>query len=92
MKLTDSQARPVLKKIASEMKAKLLTRASIMKEFLAHRIALLKSHTMPLWEYTSVEDAVRLRVPSLTGEELDVALVALLGVSPEDILDIAAPL
>lgn len=74
------------------MEAKLLTGAMIVKEFLAQRLAPLKSCLKPLWAYEGVGDAARLHIASLTSKELDVALYNLLGCIPRNIPEAAAPL
>ncbi|KAE8798627.1 hypothetical protein D1007_26112 [Hordeum vulgare] len=83
-KLTDQRVGPVLEQIISLVKARI-------KEFLGHCIAPLQAHSRPLWEFTDGRDPMRPHVCGVTHDELDGALVALLGPSPEDLPQATPP-
>ncbi|KAE8785330.1 hypothetical protein D1007_40984 [Hordeum vulgare] len=57
----------------------------IIMEFLGHCIAPLQEHWRPLWEFIDGRDLMRLHISGLTFDELDGALGALQGPSPEDL-------
>ncbi|KAE8774500.1 hypothetical protein D1007_53129 [Hordeum vulgare] len=57
----------------------------IIKEFLGNRMAPLRAHSHPLWEFTACGDPIRMHVSGLTHDKLDGVLAVQLGPCPEDL-------
>jgi hypothetical protein len=91
-KLTDPWAALVLRRMMTDMEASALTGAMLVKEFLTQRLAPLQVHSRPMWEFQGAEDDIRLCSGSLTGEELDKAMHALLEKDPGDLPEAHIPL
>ena len=56
-----------------------LTGATLLREFLEHRVAQLQEHSLPLWRLGEPDAALRLSSEALTDENLVAALHSLVG-------------
>ena len=56
-----------------------LTGATLLREFLEHRVAPLQEHSLPLWRLGEADAALRLSSEALTDEDLVAALHSLVG-------------
>ena len=56
-----------------------LTGATLLREFLEHRVAPLQEHSLPLWRLGEADAALRLSSEALTDENLVAALNSLVG-------------
>ena len=56
-----------------------LTGATLLREFLEHRVAPLWEHSLPLWRLGEVDAALRLSSAALADEDLATALHFLVG-------------
>ena len=63
----------------SDMKATKLTGATLLREFLAHRVAPLQAHSRPLWRLNDADTNLRLSSEALADEDLSAALRFLVG-------------
>ena len=88
-KLTDPRMEPVLERMAARQAAS-LSGTAVVREYLRRRIAPLQQHSHPVWEYSGVDDAMRLRPGGLGSDALDGALAILLNTlsaeAPEGVL------
>ena len=87
----------VLEQMKSDLKpgntkAAKITRAMLLREFLALRVAPLQARTRPLWELGDEEDKVRLSSEALSDEELTAALRLLVGDDQEYPPNVFTPL
>ena len=82
--LVDPHARVVLKRMNADLRpsnlgtAK-LTGATLLREFLEHRVAPLQEHSLPLWRLGEADATLRLCSESLTDENPVAALHSLVG-------------
>ena len=63
-----------------------LTGDTLLREFLEHRVAPLREHSLPLWRLGEADAALRLSSEALADEDLAAALHSLVGgdvASPE---------
>ena len=82
--LVDPRAKAVLKRVNADLRpgnlgAAKLTRATLLGEFLKHRVAPLQEHSLPLWRLGEADAALRLSSEALTDEDLVAALHSLVG-------------
>ena len=56
------------------LRAAKLTGASLLREFLSHRVAPLQAHSRPLWRLTDTDVVLRLSLDALNDEDLTAAL------------------
>ena len=56
-----------------------LTGASLLREFLEHRVAPLREHSLPLWRLGEADAALRLSPEALADEDLVATLHSLVG-------------
>ena len=69
-----------------------LTGASLLREFLSHRVAPLQAHSRPLWRLANADVVLRLSLDALSDEDLTVALRGLVGEEVAGPLDAPVPL
>ncbi|KAE8775462.1 hypothetical protein D1007_52019 [Hordeum vulgare] len=91
-KLSDPRAAPNMECFSHDISAKRLTGGMIVKEFLAQRLVPLQAHSVPLWDYQTGDDKLRLRSQDLPTEELNRVLATLLGGDPGDLPEALVPL
>ena len=80
--LVDPRARPVLEKMDADlwpdnMATAKLTGASLLREFLEHRVAPLREHSLLLWKHGRADAALRSNLEALADEDLATVLHAL---------------
>ena len=83
-KLDDRRAKLVLEKMNADLRpgslrAAKLTGASLLREFLSHRVAPLQAHSRPLWRLADADVILRLSLDALSDEDLTAALRCLVG-------------
>ena len=76
--------RAVLKRMNADLRpsnlgAAKLTGATLLREFLEHRVAPLRAHLLPLWRLGEADAALRLSFEALADEDLATVLHALVG-------------
>ena len=74
------------------IKAAKLTGATLLREFLAQRVAPLQVHSRPLWMLRGADDDLRVNSAALADEELVAALRLLVGDDVEGLEGAPAPL
>ena len=84
VELVDPHARAVLKRMNADLRpsnlgAAKLTGATLLREFLEHRVAPLQEHSLPLWRLGGADAAQRLSSEALTDEDLTASLHSLVG-------------
>ena len=82
--LIDPRAKAVLKRMDADLRpsnlgAAKLNGASLLREFLEHRVAPLREHLLPLWRLGEADAVLRLSFEALTDEDLVAALHSLVG-------------
>ena len=82
--LVDPRAKAVLRRMNADLRpsnlgAAKLTGATLLREFLEHRVAPLQEHSLPLWRLGEADAALRLSSEALTDENLVTALHSLVG-------------
>ncbi|KAI4995815.1 hypothetical protein ZWY2020_037903 [Hordeum vulgare] len=91
-KLSEPRAVPVLEHFSSDINAKRLIGGMTVKEFFMQRLAPNQAHSRPLFDYQLGDDTLRLRFQDLPIEELNRAMVTLLGGDPSDMPEALVPL
>ena len=76
----------------SNSEATKLIGATLLREFLEHRVAPLQEHPLPLWELGGADAALRLSSEALTDEDLAAALHSLVGGDVASPVDAPVPL
>ena len=76
----------------SNMKAAKLTGATLLREFLAHRVAPLQAHSRLLWRLGDADADLRLNSEALADEDVSAALRFLVGEDVEGLEGALVPL
>ena len=95
--LVDPRAKAVLRRMNTDLRpsnlgAAKLTGATLLREFLEHRVAPLQEHSLPLWRLGGADAALRLSSEALTDEDLTAALHSLVGGDVASPVDAPVPL
>ena len=69
-----------------------LTGASLLREFLEHRVAPLREHSLPLWRLADADVVLHLNLDTLNDEDLTTALRFLVGEDVAGPVDALVPL
>ena len=82
--LVDLRAWAVLKRMNADLRpsnlgAAKLTGATLLREFLEHRVAPLQEHSLPLWRLGEADVSLHLSSEALADEDLAAALHSLVG-------------
>ena len=82
--LVDPRARAVLERMDADLRPGnlglgKLTGATLLREFLEHRVAPLREHSLPLWRLGEADAAIHLSSAALADEDLVAALHSLVG-------------